>query len=202
MVRAGRGFYKHAYNMAKGKNPTYIGNAKWMGRDVIAKITPHADMKTATVRISQKYVKNGQNILSTFEGEAKDFKLRQTADGRVEIDYVGTFIKVNGEKTTRTIVNTPLRYTGTSRMEVGFDSLMGQLRMNGVPQSQVQEFVNIWESLTDKQKIDFYARYHNDSIVTTYGSDAINESKMEVTTATYAEVIERCLKDAYKSEPM
>ena len=194
MVKSGKGFIKQAHKLASGKKPTIMGYVKWFGKDVLAKITPNDDLKTATVRISQKYMKDGQARLSTFEGTVQNYKLKQTPEGRVEIGYIGQFVKGS----TSTIVNTALRFTGTSRMEVGFDSLMGQLRMNGVPSEKVKEFVDRWELLTDKQKVEFFAQYHKSNLVVLYGSDAIHESKMNTTVEDYAELIEQCLEDCVK----
>ena len=194
MVKSGKGFIKQAHKLASGKRPTIMGYVKWFGKDVLAKITPNDDLKTATVRISQKYMKDGQARLSTFEGTVQNYKLKQTADGRVEIGYVGQFVK----DSTRTIVNTALRFTGTSRMEVGFDSLMGQLKMNGVSDAKIKEFTAKWELLTDAQKVEFFALYHKSNLVVLYGSDAIHESKMDTTVEDYAELIEECLDDCIK----
>ena len=87
-------------------------------------------------------------------------------------------------------------YAGDSRLETGFDSLITGLRDHGgLTGEKAQELYEIWNSLSNKQKIKFYQDYNANEIVKEYGSDGINESKMTVQTTDYKTLVEETLKE-------
>ena len=87
-------------------------------------------------------------------------------------------------------------YAGDSRLETGFDSLITGLRDHGgLTGEKAQELYEIWNSLSNKQKIKFYQEYNASEIVKEYGSDGINESKMSVETTDYKTLVEETLKE-------
>jgi len=85
---------------------------------------------------------------------------------------------------------------GDSRLETGFDSLITGLRDHGgLSAEKANELYEIWNSLSNKQKIKFYQEYNASEIVKEYGSDGVNESKMTVETKDYKTLVEETLKE-------
>ena len=97
----------------------------------------------------------------------------QFVDGELRL---GRTVKGSSQK----IKEVEYRFSGDSRIENGFDSLMSSLRMyGGASPDEVKELYDMWDGLTNRQKRQFYSDYQNSYIVMEYGSDAINESKVD-----------------------
>ena len=130
----------------------------------------------------------GKTGTTTFEYEVK----AKIVDGEIQI---GRTIKGSSRK----IKTTEYRFSGLSRIDNGFMSLMSDLKLSGVSQARIDNMLYTWDNLSESDKIDFFKRYNSSSIVLTYGSDAINENINDVSVYGddngYAEVIEEILDE-------
>lgn len=105
---------------------------------------------------------------------------------------------VKGSSVLDTERSTIYTWNGDSRLENGFDSLMTNLRVNGaVPPERIADFYRKWNNLNNSQKRAFYDAYQSSSIVLEYGSDGINESKIQVEgdEGAYTELIDDLLNE-------
>ena len=120
--------------------------------------------------------------------------VRPTFDANGNIVSLGRTVK--GSSVLDESRSTNYTWNGDSRLENGFDALMTSLRANGaVPPERIIDFYRRWNNLTNAEKRAFYDAYQSSSIVLEYGSDGINESKIQVEgdEGAYVELIDDLL---------
>ena len=81
-----------------------------------------------------------------------------------------------------------------SRLNNGFMTLMTELRMAGVSEDRIRYLTNLFESLSDQDKVKFFNDYQQSDLVLTYGSDAIKETDQATDGNAYADTIQNILE--------
>lgn len=155
------------------KGNTFFGTMKSnRGKNVTLKFDlGDYDRENGTIKVTEKrtFRKGAEHGIRVYTKTVK----ATVVDGVLRL---GRTVKDSSKK----IKEVTYRFSGDSRIENGFDSLMSSLRMyGGASPEEVQRLYDMWDTLTPKQKREFYAEYQQSYIVTEYGSDAINESKVD-----------------------
>ena len=100
--------------------------------------------------------------------------------------------------TSKKVREFEFQHTGDSRLEMGFDSLMSGLKFGGIPQDQIDYLYKMWNDLTPTQKRAFYGLYGTSALVMEYGSDTINEYKVDFSDDNaYYELIKGLLTEVW-----
>ena len=144
------------------------------------KVTEYRPYRKGAIHGQRVYTKT---VKPTFDANGNMVSLGRTVKGSSVLDE------------NRSTVYT---WNGDSRLENGFDALMTNLRVNGaVPTEKIADFYRRWNNLNNSQKRAFYDAYQSSSIVLEYGSDGINESKIQVEgdEGAYTELIDDLLNE-------
>ena len=142
---------------------------------------------TGEIEINYKTEANGRVIgVRTHSYKVKNLKIK---DGNIV--SLGNIVKGSG--TFQKEVH--YRFGGMSRLTNGFTTLMTELRMAGISEDRIRYLTNMFDTLTDQDKVKFFNEYHNSYIVQTYSSDAIKEPDYPTDDNAYAETIQRILEE-------
>jgi len=155
------------------KGNTFFGTMKSnRGKNVTLKFNAEDyDPIAGTIEVTEKrqFRRGDKHGTRTY---TKTVKARMV-DGAI---VLGRTVKGSSQKIKEVVY----RFSGDSRLESGFDTLMHGLRTNGgATPDEVKNLYDMWDSLTPKQKQEFYANYNASQIVLDYGSDTINEGKID-----------------------
>ena len=164
-----------------------FGNRKGWG-----KVTSYDPFNnTGEIELNLRIEENGRvSGVRTYTYKVKNLRIK---DGK--ITSLGNIIKDSGkfEKEVR------YRYGGMSRLNNGFMTLMTELRMSEkVSEDTIRYLTNLFESLSDQDKVKFFREYQASDIVMTYGSDAIKETDQATDGGAYAEAIQDILEKIVK----
>lgn len=159
-----------------------FGNRKGWGK--VTSYDPFTN--TGEIELNIRIEENGRvSGVRTYTYKVKNLRIK---DGK--ITSLGNIIKNSGkfEKEVR------YRYGGMSRLNNGFMTLMTELRMAGVSEDKIRYLTNLFECLSDQDKVKFFNDYQQSDLVLTYGSDAIKETDQATDGNAYADTIQRILE--------
>lgn len=176
---------------ARGKYGLGMGALKGNRKEVVffegsgrVELDPWTDIATDTwtgVRTwTSKYTLNGNTYGNKFAQRVEVHIGYDASGNRVITGYTPIskgMTDAKGRQVTTVEYNRVAYHTdGSNRLDNGFDSLMTELRMSGVPVSHIEGLTTLWDSLSDEQKAQVFNAYRNDANIVMYGSSAIRDT--------------------------
>lgn len=156
------------------------------GKEATVKITNYNPLGVSKVRATFHYNKDGASGVRKFDYEVEGLKLGK---GNVILKR-GKIVKGSSSF----VEDIQYRYNGRNRLINGFTVLTTQLRISGADPDRVSWCENIFESLTEQDKVAFFRMYNEQTIQQGYSSDAlVNPSDVATDSNWYLDTIESIL---------
>lgn len=199
---------------ARGKFGLGIGSLRGNQKEVIfyegsgrVQLDPgtniNDDVWIGTRTWTKKYSLRGKLFGNKF---AQRVRVHTTLDewgNRVVSGYepiYGGMIDAKGRAvTTVELKRTAYHTNGGSRLDNGFDSLMTELRIGGIPQSYIDGLTTLWDGLSDKAKANVFNAYRTHGSIIMYGSSAIQDTNISsmgdiLDSQAYYEIIRKLVE--------